>query len=49
MWVQFSRPMRIPIVALGRYRRFREEALLTMVEQLEQEIARRSPACLASS
>ena len=40
-WVyEQSRRGRIPTVALGRYRRFREEAIARMVEQLEHEAAR---------
>jgi excisionase family DNA binding protein len=31
---------RIPTAALGRYRRFREEAIARMVEQLEHQAAR---------
>ena len=41
-WVyKQSRRGLIPTVALGRYRRFREEAIAAMVEQLEQGAAGR--------
>jgi excisionase family DNA binding protein len=43
-WVyEQSRRGLIPTVSLGRYRRFREEAIAGMVEQLEQR-AGRSPS-----
>jgi hypothetical protein len=40
MCLHLFRPRRIPTVALGRYRGFREEPILTMVEQLEQGAVR---------
>ena len=40
VWAQ-SRAGRIPHVQLGRYRRFREEALEEWVRQLEQRSAER--------
>jgi excisionase family DNA binding protein len=40
-WVyEQSRRGLIPTVSLGRYRRFREEAIAGMVEQLEQRAGR---------